>query len=159
MLVLFSFAGCKNEEPKNKTSVDISYYAKLGLFPESEIKIGDSVPKEGGDDTFYFVKAGARSFFSNGNFNYYYNPSSLEQKVFAVAAFSNFYGFEPGAVSIEVSDALTGSDIKYTERAATEDELFFLPAGENRSVIECNFEDRKLLFVFENNSLCAAYLS
>ena len=76
----------------------------------------------------------------------------------AIAAFSKMYGFEAGDVSIELTDTLDSQGLEYTEREPKDGELYFLPNG-NFTVIECGGLKNNLIFVLEDNSLCAALLS
>lgn len=159
LLLLFPFAGCKKDTESLKSGVDIEYYVNLGAIPESDIKIGDGVPENSEEnDDYFFSESGSDSYFSNGDFIYYYDSSKKNAKVKAISAFSKFYGFEIGAVTIEISDMLDSRELKYTEREPKEDELFFLPSSGNFSVIEYKAQKHTLLFVFQDNSLCAAYI-
>lgn len=159
-LTLFVFAAaCKEKEPQVKHDIDISYFAELGSLPESEIKIGDAVPEENAQEgEFFFTKDGARSYFSNGDFCYYYNADEKEPKVYGIAAFSSALGFEVGAISIEITDVLDAQEVKYVAGTPASGELFFLPQGENREVISVKETKHTLTFVFEDNALCAVYL-
>ena len=159
LLLLFSFAGCKKENKSTaKTGVDIAYYANLGSMPESNLKLGDNVPEDKEDETYFFSEDGTLDYFSNCNFSYYYSPKDEPQKITAIAAFSEAFGFGNGDVSIEITDTLDLLGIKYTEREPQENELFFLPAGDF-TVIECKDLKNNLIFVFTDNSFCAALLS
>lgn len=159
-LVLFVFAAaCKEEKKETTHGVDIAYFADMGSFPDSDLKLGDAVPeKKEEDETYFFTENGAESFVSNGDFCYYYNGKDSSPKIYGIAAFSNCLGFEVGAVSIEITDVLDEQKIKYTSREPGEGEIFFLPAGENREIIVCEGLKNNLCFVFEDNALCAAYL-
>ncbi|MBO4432370.1 MAG: hypothetical protein J5852_02435 [Clostridia bacterium] len=159
-LSLFMFAAaCKEKKEEVKHDVDVSYFADMGTMKGSDLKIGDSVPEEkDDDDTYFFTKAGAKSYFSNGDFCYYYDEDKKDPKIYAIAAFSDCMGFETGAISIEVTDVLDSQNVEYTSRTPKKDEVFFLPAADNREIIECKGFKHNLIFVFENNALCAAYL-
>ena len=159
LFVLFSFAGCKDTNKAKGDGVDIEYYVNLGAIPESDIKIGDKEPESTNEnEDYFFSENGNESYFSNGDFVYYYDSSKKDATVKAISAFSKFYGFEIGAVTIEISDLLEAQELEYTERAPKTDELFFLPSTGNFSVIEYKAQKHTLLFVFQDNSLCAAYL-
>lgn len=155
ILLLFA-AGC-GEKDNGGYSVDIAYFADAGSMPDAAYKVGDAVPAEKeGDENKFFVEDGETSFVSTGDFGYYYNIADESPAFYAVVGFSTCYGFEVGAISIEVTKALDSLGIKYEERAPQNGEIFFLPASENRSVIECKSLKHKLIFVFESNALCAA---
>ena len=157
LLMLFA-AGCKSGD---KTTVDhpvdIAYFADTGEVPGAAYKVGDAVPEQNeDDDTVFFVKNGAESFVSTGDYAFYYDAAAKDPAFYAVDAFSECYGFEVGAISIEITNVLDSQGIKYTERNPGENELFFLPGSGNRRVIECTSLKHKLIFVFESNALCAA---
>lgn len=157
-LTVLSFAGCK-DTGKTSHSVDIEYFANMGAVPESELKIGDSVPEiEEYDDNYFVSSDGDDSFFSNGEFNFFYDTSEKEPKINKIACFSKSFGFEIGDISIEIINALEDAGIKYTERAEKDGELSFLPKSDNRSVVECRSLKHKLVFVFEDNALCATVI-
>lgn len=160
LILVLCFSGCKSNKNKSEHSVDIGYFADMGAQYESDLKIGDSVPeKKEGDETFFFTESGKESFVSNGDFCYYYDANQKEPKIYGIAAFSNCMGFETGAVSIEVTDALESQGIEYRQRAPKDGEIFFLPAAENREVIECQGLKHNLIFVLEDNALCASFIS
>lgn len=154
LTLLFPLAGCKERKTLAKTGVDIAYYAELGLFPESEIKLGDTVPENSEDGDYFFSVDESPAFFSNGSFNYYYDSAAVT----SIAAFSKMFGFEAGDVSIELTDTLDSQGLEYTEHEPKDGELYFLPNG-NFTVIECGGLKNNLIFVLEDNSLCAALLS
>lgn len=157
--VLLLFAAACKQEKKSEHGVDVAYFADMGAMYESEYKIGDEVPldKDGGEE-YFFTKAGTGSYFSDGSFSFYYNENDKQPAVYAIAAFSNCMGFEAGDISIEVTDALDSQEIEYVVRQPNDGETFFLPAGQNREVLECKVLKNKLIFVFEDNALCAAFL-
>lgn len=152
-------AACKEKKKKDEHGVDIAYFVDMGAMYESEFKIYDKVPldKEGGEE-YFFTKAGRESNFSDGSFCYYYDEREKEPEIEAIAALSNCMGFEAGDISIEVTDALDSQGIEYVMRQPRDGEIFFLPAAENREVLECRGLKYNLIFVFENNALCAALL-
>ena len=158
---VFMFAaGCGDENAKTSHGVDIAYFADIGAMPESELKLGDTAPEQKEDnESYFFYSEGDKGCASTGEFNYYYDTSEKEPKISAIAGFNTCYGFENGSISIEITKALDSQGIDYKERAAGVDELFFLPAGEGRSVIECKSLKHNLIFVFEDNALCAVLIN
>ena len=152
-------AGCKSEKAGGH-DVDIAYFTEIGTMPESEFKIGDGVPEIAEDSEEYFVgEADGRGYFSNGEFFYYYDKSEEQPVITAIAAFGTAFGFETGAVSIEVTKALDSQEVEYTLRAPEKGEVFFLPASDNREVAVCDTPEHKITFVFEDNALCAVYMA
>ena len=159
-LSLFMFAAaCKEKKTEVKHDIDIKYFADMGAMNESDLKIGDLVPEEKeDDDTYFFTKTENESYVSNGNFCYYSDGKEKDPKIYGIAAFSNCMGFETGDISIEITDVLNAQEIEYAQREPEEDEVYFLPEGQNREIIECKGLKYVLKFVIEDNALCAAFL-
>ena len=158
VLFVFSFCACKGENQKWSHSVDVAYFAEMGKIPEIELKIGDAVPDNEAleKDGFAIFADESPAYISNGALNLYFDTE--KNVITKIAGFDSFLGFEVGAISIEVTSALDEQNIKYTEREAKDGELFFLPSAPNRSIVECKGLKHSLIFVFENNALCAALL-
>lgn len=160
LCVLIFAAGCGDENAKTSHGVDIAYFADMGAMPESELKLGDGMPEQKEDsEDYFFYDDGDKSYASTGEFNYYYDISEKEPKIAAIAGFNTCFGFENGSISIEITEALDSQGIEYKERVAGENEVFFLPPVEGRSVIECKSLKHNLIFVFEDNALCATFIN
>lgn len=159
-LLIFTFAAaCKDNKKKDEHGVDIAYFANMGAMYESELKIHDAVPAGDGEgEDWIFAKDGKKSYFSNGNFCYYYDGGQKEPEIYAIVALANCMGFETGDISIEITDVLNAQEIEYAQREPEEDEVYFLPEGQNREIIECKGLKYVLKFVIEDNALCAAFL-
>ncbi|MBR4909934.1 MAG: hypothetical protein IKZ47_01255 [Clostridia bacterium] len=170
-LMLFA-AGCKKDAKATvEHSVDIAYYADTGAVPGAAFKAGETV-SEGFEENenMFVVENGARSFASSGDYYYYFDIDSPPFTVDAVVSFTDCYGFDIGTVSIEVTKVLEAQGIKYNEHEPANEELFFLPGAGTvyseedsasgrkieRTVVECTSLKHKLIFVFEENALCAA---
>lgn len=166
-LMICSLAACqKDKTESDSNSVDLEYYAKLGQMPECDYKLGENVEKikselsaldeqyQGQNDFMYAVEEGEKSVeINNGNFLYYYMKENEANGVSYIVSLGKSYGFEPGTLSIEITDAF--SDYKYTEEAANDDNAFFLFDYSNCSVLEYEFENYAVSFVFQDNALCA----
>ncbi len=158
VLFAFSFCACKSNNNKSAHSVDIAYFIDMGKVPETNYKIGDGLPSTETieNNSMIIFENESPAFFTDGAFNYYY--SSEKKVITEIIGFDKCLGFETGTISIEVTDALDEQNIKYTEREPSDGELFFLPGANNRSVIECKELKYSLIFVFEDNALCATIL-
>lgn len=160
-LIILAFAsGCKDRNASASHDVDIPYFTDMGALPECELKLGDSLPDlEKEENAGYMSFSDSKPpYISDGSFSFYYDAASEEKTVTKIAAFNTAFGFETGDIVIEITDALDGQSVEYAERDPHDGELFFLPAGNNRSVVECKSLKTPLLFVFEENALCAVLL-
>lgn len=159
-LMIIVAVGCKEENEKSSHSIDISYFADAGTLPDCKFKIGDSLPENDQleKDGFVIFSDSSPAYISDGVFSFFFDGSAGEEKITKIAALDSCLGFELGSISIEITDALDEQKIGYTERNAAPGELFFLPAGADRSVIECKNLKNPLLFILEENALCAVLL-
>ncbi len=168
-VMIFIFAACKdNEGKKDFNSIDIEYYANLGQMPECEYSLGESVSKindelskqfESSDieEMVYNVSEnGNRVLIDNGQFKYYYLKENEADGISYIVSFDTAFGFEIGTLIVEVKDAL--SDFEYKTAEISKDNVFFLFGSPDGSVITCEFEENTVMFVFENNALCATAL-
>lgn len=165
--ILFVFTSCGAAKTASEgDKVDVEYYAKLGKIPESEYSLGAGIDEmqaklsaafesAGEDaDVVYEVSEGERTVGINtGATQYYYMKDKKTAGVGFMVNYEKAYGFEPGTVIIEVRDAL--EKFKADEHEASGNELFFLPVTENNTVLSYTFGKYKLMFVFQDNALCA----
>ena len=165
--IIFSLAACGKENTgSDSNSVDLEYYAKLGQIPECDYMLGESVEKvkselsaldekyQGANEFMYSVQEGEKTVeINNGTFLYYYTKENVANGISYIVSLDTAYGFEPGTVSIEVTDAL--SEYEYTEEAANDNNAFFLFDHTNCSVFKYEFDNYAVSFVFQDNALCA----
>ena len=166
--MVFSFAGCGEKEKNTDTNViDIEYYVSLGQMPECGYQLGDDVEtvksdlsalvETEGSEAVYEVTEGENNvLIDNGDFCYYYKKANPEKGVSYIVNYGTAYGFDTGAVIVEVKDAL--ADFEYTEEPLNENNAFFMFDTSNGTVIKCNFANNTVLFVFKDNALCATAL-
>ena len=163
-VLAFSFTACsKKKDKKQENSVDIEYFAKLGQIPECEYSLGDDVEKvkselsaaaEKDEGKMYDFQEGEKTaFIFDGKHNYYYVKERADKGLAYIATYDKAYGFEIGEISITVKNAL--GDIKYTEEPLSQDNAFFVFGAQNGSVIKCEFGNKTVMFVFDDNALCA----
>lgn len=166
LILAFTFTGCENKEEKKGNSVDIEYYARLGKMPECDYSLGadaqtvkDEIAKasEQEEHIVYEVVEGKNNvLINNGAFEYYYKKANESEGITYIVNRDVAYGFETGTVILEVKEAL--ADYDFTEEELTEENGFFMFSTENGSVLKYEFKENTVMFVFQDNSLCATAL-
>lgn len=174
-IMLFALSACgKDEEKPDTYSVDVNYYANLGQIPEVEYKLGANIDDmitalkaeeeahlEGNDHqhaTYTVYEEAERSMILTSGTSYYYETKSKDDGVSYIVNFDASYGFTLGTYSIEIKDALATLDLESDTREPSDDEVFFIPGSANLTVLEYNFEKCNLMFVFQEDMLCATAL-
>ena len=162
VVLCLSFAGCKEEKTK-EADLDIAYFADLGQMPECEYSLGTESDKieaeyvkqaEEDEEYYYNIQEGKSNvLIENGTYKFYYKKDKKDEGIGYLVSFDTAYGFEIGTVSLEVKEAL--GDFKYTEEKLNEKNSFFLLGAQNGSVIKCQSKKNTVMFVFDNNALCA----
>lgn len=169
LIFAISLCACKDESSKkDENSVDIEYYANLGQMPECDYSLGESFSKikdelfkqyESSDiEEMVFSEIENENYMGidNGRFKYYSSMQTGANVVSYIVNFDKAFGFEVGTLSVEVEEALSG--FEYKTEAISKDNVFFLLGSPQGSVIKCEFEENTVMFVFENNALCATAL-
>ena len=164
--VIMAFVGCDRANTSSDTNgVDVEYYAKLGKMPESEYALSDDcekvkselTAKSEEDESFICsIDEGQQSVLINtGNFYYYYDKSKADKGISCIVALDTAYGFENGTISLEIKEALS----KFTpEESENTDNLFFMNDMDNGSQLKYQFGKNTVIFVFQDNALCATVL-
>ena len=168
-VMLFSFAACgRGDDSSDTAAVDIEYFAGLGEIPDCPYRLGKNIDElqntlsaeekaavEAGEEYVYLVTEGEKTVqINNGAYLYYYEKDKKENGVSYIAALNSAYGFENGASVLEVKEALSG--FEYTEEDADSDNVFFILGFSGGSVLKYTFDNIVIMFVFEDNMLCAA---
>ncbi len=168
ILFVVSFAGCKSDNKKEETKgLDIEYYAKLGQIPECEFGLKtnpeDIIDKydtteESGEEVSNFSKIEGEKtvLLDTGDANYYYQKKNKDMGIGYIISYDGGYGFKSGDISVEIKDAF--ADYDYSEETADADELFFMYLPENNSILRYTFGDNTVIFLFEDNALCATVI-
>lgn len=165
--MILTFTACKDKKEVNDNSVDLEYYAKSGSIPECKYTLGSDVKtlkdelstvldEEHDDESeaVYDEIEGEKTVcVTNGVYNFYYEKENEDKGIAYIASFDTAFGFEIGEVIVSVKEAI--GDIEYTEEEVNEENAFFMFAQVEGSVIKCEFEKNTIMFVFENNALCA----
>ncbi len=164
LVLMMSFTACKNEDTSSDSSVDLEYYANLGKIPECNYALGADVDtltselsafaeSEEGAESLYNVTEGEETVcVTNGIYNFYYDRKSPDG-INYIVSFDTAYGFEIGEVILNVKEAI--GNVEYTEEEVNEENAFFLPFISEGSVLKCEYKENTIMFVFENNALCA----
>lgn len=166
---VFMFTACgKDGNKSEKGSVDVEYYAKLGQIAEVEYKLGDDVETtknalreltdEHGEPLLYEMEIGDYTVMNVGEFACCYKTDDTSLGLTHIIKYGNAYGFDSGAVSTQVRDSMSKSDFDADERDAKKGEVFFLPSSSPFTVLEYTVKENTVLFVFEENALCAAVI-
>ena len=174
-IMLFTLSACgKDKEKPDTYSVDVNYYANLGAIPEVEYKLGANIDdmltaleaeetaNAEGDDhqhaTYTVYEEAERSMILTSGTNYYYDTKDKDGGVSYIVNFDASYGFALGTYSIEVKDALSTLKLEAQKREPSSDEVFFIPGSANLTVLEYNFKKCNLMFIFQEDMLCATAL-
>ncbi len=164
--LILGFSACGKAEIPSDSGIDIEYYANLGKIPECEYNLGTDAAslrealtayaesEEGQDGYFDITESDDGTVcMQTGSYKYYYNSENEADGITAIASFDTAYGFETGEVIVTVKEALSG--VNYTEEEVNDDNAFFLFVPIEGTVIRCEYEKNTVLFVFEDNALCA----
>lgn len=167
LIIGLSLCACKDNKDK-ETGVDIEYYANLGQIPESEFMLGDTgdtikdalekkkaESEKNNEDYFFNVQEGENNvLITDGTYDYYYKKAAPEKGISYLVSYSDAYKFELGTIISEVKKELKKYDV--TEEELTEENAFFYMGDFSKaSLLRYKFEKSTVLFVFEENALCA----
>ncbi len=162
--------GCGEKSTSGASAVE--KYAKAGGMPECEFSLGDAY-----DDVLSAVEKAAEenededadehpeySTYDDENglvidtaeFKYYFDTKS--KKLECIAAFEDAYGFKHGTVITSVRDDMAENGYEAQAQVLQDDEAFFLYGIGERSKLEYEFGDNRVMFVFEESALCATVI-
>lgn len=176
LLIVCSFAGCKSEGKDGEGySVDIQYYISVGQIKEAQFSLGTPIADiekeiskhsaeehsgDGHDDSIVFVEGFDYNFYSTADFDYYYNPDKEDKGVSFIVGSADIYGFSVGQSGLyEVQSALELEELKPVLGEAEEEEFFFsMVSLEGCKKLTCTFENKTLVFYFENDILIAGVI-
>jgi len=173
-VLVFSVCACKDSKKEDTKGVDVEYYANLGQIPECEYSIGkksDDIISElekkeknssSDEDSFesdsgyyYLNEQEDKTVISTSNCDYICD-SKTKNEVTKIVCFGKSYGFENGAVSIEVKDALSSYGFDAEEKSVTENEENLFKIGSDCTCLEYKFEKATVVFAFQDNALLGA---
>lgn len=178
LILCLSFALClcacgDNNGGGKKAAAKVEKYAKAGDMPEVEYSLGTAVDKiitdldarqpqaddEHGHESVYMTyEVLERTIIATGTVNYYYDTDKKQDGISYIVNFGDAYGFEQGTLLDDVKTAME----KCGHAAEREDvysaDIFFLPTINDIEALEYKFGDNTVMFVFQNNCLCACAL-
>lgn len=170
MLLVFSFAACgKKSTNSNRHDVDVEYFAKQGKISDLDYRLGDDVdktkevlsktPDDHGASNYFDYTSGDYTIMTDGMVSCCYKTDEKDAGITHIVKHDAAYGFEVGAMSTQVRDAMSSMGFDAVEREAKNGELFFLPMGANTTVLEYTIKDCNVIFVFAEHSLSAVVIS
>ncbi len=166
------FTGCgEKEEKKSGGSSAVEKYVESGSMTDCEFKLGDNytavlsaveaaAPQPESEDDhpeFSAYEDDNYKIIETVTYKYYFNPA--DDKLVLIAAFGDAYGFNHGSIINEVKDAMAENGYEAEEKTLSEQDAFFLYGIGKRSVLEYVFGNNKVMFIFEENALCATALT
>lgn len=146
-------------------SVDIGYYAKLGQINDLEYRLGGDIEEakaklaETLDDhdwsNYFDYQSGDYTIMTDGTISCCYKTEDASAGITHIVKCGDAYGFTLGTVSTQLRDTMSDMGFDATEREAKREEIFFLPAAADMTVLEYKFEETKVIFVFQEHALSA----
>lgn len=166
---IFCFTACGKDGNKfEKDGVDVEYYVKLGQISGVDYKLGDDVEKtksalkelvdEHGESLLYEMEVGDYTVMNVGEFACCYKTDDVSLGITHVIKYGEAYGYDIGTISTQVRDGMSKAGFDTTERDAQKGEVFFLPSSSTFTVLEYTVKENTVLFVFEENALCATVI-
>lgn len=164
LVLCFVFTACGKGKDKKSATVDIDYYAKLGQIPECSYALGEDpetvknelsalAESEEGHEIVYNVTEGENNvLIEDGTFSYYYKKAKPEDGIGCIVDFGTAYGFEVGTIILEIKEAI--GEI-FVEEEMNDENSFFMFGIENGTVLRIENEGNTVVFVFQDNALCA----
>lgn len=170
IIFAFSLTACnKDNNKKVDHKVDIEYFAKLGQINDLDYKLGDNIEDtktalsekvdDHGESNYFDYESGDYTIMTDGLVCACYKTEDPSTGITHIVKYGDAYGFTIGAVSTQVRDTMSLMGFESTEREANGNELFFLPAGADMTVLEYKIKDTTVLFVFQEHALSATVIS
>ncbi len=165
---IFCLGGCKNGKKSSGNGVDIEYYANLGQIPENDItlgttpdklkeildKRGEEAEKNGEHYGYNEVEGENNVLVEEGPYDYYYKKANPNKGLVYIVSYLDAYGFKIGDIIVEVEKQL--ADYEVEKLGANEKNAFFYFGDYSKAqILRIKFEENTVLFLFEDNSLCA----
>lgn len=164
LALMITFVSCdKKNTSSDVEGIDVEYYAKIGKVPECEYRIGSKaedilskLKAENGEESSYYgeMESGDYKVITTSGFNYFYKKDA----VCYIVDYDVAYGYDIGTISIEIKKDMSARGFETSERDLTEDEKSFIMGALNCTCFEYNFGKNTVLFVFQDNALCATVL-
>ncbi len=174
LIFALSLCGCGEKKEKSQLKVDIEYYAKLGQMTDCEFTLGsdldklDKLVKEGleaehthDEDAVIYEQTEHDGYteISAGDLKYFYVTDKKSDGIGLIVSLDGAYGFEQGAVAVDIKEKLASAGFEAEEKTADKEQVFFLPSFAQFTTLSYDFGKNTVVFIFENNALCACTLS
>ncbi len=174
--LVLSFAGCKGRDKDGEGySVDIQYFISVGQIKEAQFSLGTPIEDiekvvkaqsseehtgDGHADEIVLIEGSNYNYYNAPDFYYYYNVGNEEKGISCIVGFTDIYGFSVGqSGEYEVKSALELEELSPVSDIAVEEEFFFMPFSlENCKKLTCTYENKVLVFYFENDVLIAGVI-
>ncbi len=170
IVFVLSFTACgKNSSNKGAHGVDIEYFAKLGQINDLEYRLGDDIENtktklaettdDHGESNYFDYPSGDYTIMTDGTVFCCYKTEDASAGITHIVKNGDAYGFTIGTVSTQIRDTMSNMGFDATEREASRQDIFFLPAAADMTVLEYRFEQTNVLFVFQEHALSATVIS
>lgn len=164
IIFAFSLSACdKSAGKKSDHSVDVVYYAKLGQLNDLDYRLGDDIEStktklsetadDHGGSNYFDYTSGDYTVMTDGTVYCSYKTDDSAAGITHIAKSDDVYGFAIGTISTQVRETMSTMGYDATEREATRDEIFFLPAAADMTVLEYQIKENKVLFIFQEHAL------
>lgn len=175
-VLLLTLVGCNNKDKNDEGySVDIGYFISVGQIKEAEFSLGTPIKDiekvikqqskeehsgDGHQDQIILVEGSNYNYYNAPDFYYYYNKQNQDKGISCIVGFTDIYGFSVGQTGeYEVRSALEQEKLSPVSAIADEEEFFFMPFSiDNCKKLTCTYENKVLVFYFENNILIAGVI-
>ncbi len=169
-ILCLGLAGCGKNSKKFSGASAIEGFVKSGTMTDCEFSLGDgyadvlasfeSAEEAEESDSHEHPEYSA---YENDNykiietieFKYYF----ADEKLVHLAAFGDAYGFAHGSVITELKSQMDENGYTADIKPLSADDAFFLYGMGERESLQYKFGDNTVMFVFEENALCATLLS
>ncbi len=169
LVFCFTLTACGDKGKKSELSVDVEYYANLGTMPEceytlggdiaeAESKLSTSVVDDQGEANYYSYESGNKTIMTDGTYCCCYETENAAAGITHIVKYGDSYGFTQGTISTVIRDAMAAAGFEAQERDARAGELFFIPGGTTLTVLQYDFKENTVLFVFQENALSASVI-
>lgn len=168
LTLTFCLCGCKGNKKKNENGIDIEYFVNLGQIPENDIVLGTTPEnlkkalderskesEENGEDYGYNEIEGDKNVLvEEGPYDYYYKKDNPENGIGYIVSYKDAFGFKLGDIIVEVKKQLEDYNVE-SVNANEKNAFFYFGDYSKAQVLKITFEKNSVLFLFEDNALCA----
>lgn len=164
--LLFCFAGCKEEKPKNVNTgngVDLEKVVTEGKIPELAVRLGMSADdvktlhnydkNAVGETGFYIFEEEDATYFQTETAAYYYLNDKKSKGISAIVALTSACGLTLNAFETPNDVKAAFPNIEFTEGEVTKEDKYFLVGGDAFTKLSFEKGSHRIDFVFYENQL------